>query len=66
MTNSRPIEPLAVTTEVAAAQLAVSPGTIREMIRDGRLPAINLGREYRIPANAIRELIERASAPRGR
>ena len=66
MTNSRPIEPLAVTTEVAAAQLAVSPGTIREMIHDGRLPAINIGREYRIPVAEIRALIERASAPRGK
>ena len=36
----------ALTTAQAAEKLGVSPGRIRQFIRDGRLPATQLGRDY--------------------
>lgn len=44
------------TVEDAAGILNRAPSTIRSMIGDGRLRAYRFGREWRITAEAIREL----------
>jgi excisionase family DNA binding protein len=50
--------PAAVTVREAAAALHCSPGTIRRRLVDGTLPMIRFGGSIRIPASAIRDLIE--------
>jgi len=39
-----------------AAWLGCSPGTVRRMIRDGRLPRVKVGRLDRIPRSALERL----------
>jgi excisionase family DNA binding protein len=48
-----------VTVREAADLLATSIYTVRRMVADGRLPGKRLGRDYRIPLEAIREMTER-------
>lgn len=50
-TNS--IQPAVLTTAQAARQLACHPKTVRSMCRDGRLMAVKLGADWRIPAKAL-------------
>ena len=42
-----------ITTTDAAEILAVSPGTIRNLIRAGILPAVRIASEYRIDQNDL-------------
>lgn len=44
----RELEPEWLTTKEAAQVLSVSPRVLLQLIKDGRLPAIKLGRAYRI------------------
>jgi excisionase family DNA binding protein len=44
-----------------AAMLGKNPATIREWIKDGRLPAEDMGGWYAVPASAV-EAISRRSA----
>ena len=45
------------TVERAAEKLAVSPGTIREWIRNGTLPGHKAGRFWRITDKDIEEML---------
>ncbi|HEY5855889.1 MAG TPA: helix-turn-helix domain-containing protein [Aldersonia sp.] len=40
-----------------AALLGLHVRTVRNYVRDGRLPAIRIGKQYRIPKDAVDELI---------
>ena len=42
----------------AAEILQVSCHQIRKMIQQGKLPAVRVGREWRIPASALQEFLE--------
>lgn len=46
-----------MTIEEAAIALRVSGKTIRRMLADGRLRGVNLGRTWRIPREAVLELL---------
>jgi excisionase family DNA binding protein len=48
-----------LTTAQAAAELNCSIDTVRRLCRSGRLPYVRLGREIRIPREALRMLDER-------
>jgi excisionase family DNA binding protein len=45
-----------LTVEQAARQLQVAPYTLRDWLKTGRLRGIKLGREWRVPERALREL----------
>lgn len=51
--------PLLLNAEEASRLLRVHLNTVRTMIKDGRLPATKVGREWRISREAIRALVER-------
>ena len=53
-----------LTTEQAAGMLNVHPHTIVRWIKSGKLPSSKIGREYRIPKDAIRAEVNR-TAPGG-
>jgi excisionase family DNA binding protein len=44
-----------VNVPTAAKLMSVHPNTVRAMIRDGRLPAKRLTRQFRIPRSAVVE-----------
>lgn len=48
-----------MTTETAGGYLALSPKRIRELIKSGELPAVRIGREYRIDDEDLRDFILR-------
>ena len=50
--------PEMLTIEEVAEYLRVSDRTIRRMLADGRLHGVNLGRTWRIPRQALEELME--------
>jgi chromosome partitioning protein len=50
-----------LTTEEAARLLNVHPNTIVRWIKSGRLPSSKIGREYRIPREAIKNRVNRVS-----
>ncbi len=54
----RPMAPLLLTIPEAAAVLAVGRTTIYELISDGQLAAVHIGRSCRVPADAIREFVD--------
>jgi excisionase family DNA binding protein len=45
-----------LTTETVAEMLRVTPKTIREMAKDGRLPSVRVGRLYRFDPREIHRL----------
>jgi excisionase family DNA binding protein len=45
-----------LTVEQAARQLQVAPYTLRDWLKSGRLRGVKLGREWRVPERALREL----------
>lgn len=47
-----------LTVEQAAERMAVSPSTVRRLIRSGRLPSINLGRCRRVPSTVVEEFVQ--------
>ena len=46
-----------LTIEETADYLRVSVSTVRRMLNDGRLKGVNIGRQWRIPKEALAELI---------
>jgi excisionase family DNA binding protein len=50
-----------LTTEEAARLLNVHTNTIVRWIKSGRLPSSRIGREYRIPREAIENRVNRAA-----
>lgn len=53
-----PIQPLLVTLPEAAALLAVGRTKLYELVSDGRLPTVRLGRRRLVPASALVALVE--------
>jgi excisionase family DNA binding protein len=51
------------TVRETAAELGLSPATLRVWIRQRRISYVRLGRAVRIPAAEIRRLIERGTVP---
>lgn len=47
-----------LTVKEAAGLLKVSHAQVRKMIQNGELPAVRVGREYRIPGMCLWEFIE--------
>ena len=54
-------DPHFLTTEEAARLLNVHQNTIVRWIKSGRLPSSKIGREYRIPREAIDNRVHRAA-----
>lgn len=60
MTNRPRLEDLPdlPTVDETAAWLGCSAGTVRRMVRDGRLPRVKVGRLDRIPRPALERIRE--------
>ena len=59
----RAIEPGVVTTSEAAQFLGCHPKTVRTLCQRGEIRAVKLGAEWRIPTEALDELI--GNRPKG-
>jgi excisionase family DNA binding protein len=51
--------PELLTIDETAEFLRVSDKTVRRMLNDGRLKGVNIGRQWRIPREALEEIIQR-------
>jgi len=51
--------PTFYTTDEVADLLKISAKTVREMIKDKRLQAVRVGKEYRITEDQIRQYVEK-------
>ncbi len=51
---AQPIPPVLLTVADAARALAIGRTTMYELIRDGSIPVIHIGRSTRVPVEAIR------------
>ena len=51
-----------LTVEEAAALLKTSRQQIRKMIRSGLIPAVKIGREWRVDQTYLRELLDQHMA----
>ena len=47
-----------LTIKEVAFMFKVSPKTIRRMISEGRIPVIVIGRQYRIPKSALKQILK--------
>ena len=56
----RPIRPKVFTVAEFAQAFAVSPRVVRDLIRRGEIPALRIGRSYRIPRKAAAEYLAQA------
>lgn len=57
MRHMTPTSPALLTVPEAAAELRVDPATVRRWITIGRLPASKPGRDYRIRAEHVAQLL---------
>ena len=57
------LRPKVYTVAELACLFAVSPRLVRDLIRKGEIPALRLGRSYRIPRKAIDAYLARAASP---
>lgn len=57
------MRPKVYTVTEFACLFAVSPRLVRELIRKGDIPALKIGRSYRIPRRAAAEYLARALPP---
>jgi excisionase family DNA binding protein len=65
VTQSPPVEPIAVRVETAARLLDTSPATVTHWIRSGRLPAsTKIGRSWRIAMSDIKALLAKGEDAR--
>lgn len=55
---------IAVRLETAAHMLDTSPSTVMYWIKQGRLPAMKVGRSWRVRVSDLNVLLERAGAAR--
>jgi excisionase family DNA binding protein len=61
--NSFKIRPKVYTVAEFALLFAISPRIVRDLIRKGELPALRIGRSYRIPRKAADAYLARALPP---
>jgi excisionase family DNA binding protein len=66
MSSTRRIRPKVYTVTEFACLFAVSPRVVRALIRKGEIPALRIGRSYRIPRTAANDYLTRALSPRSR
>lgn len=66
MSSTRRIRPKVYTVTEFACLFAVSPRLVRALIRKGEIPALRIGRSYRIPRTAANDYLTRAFSPRSR
>ena len=59
MTLAQNSPPAILTTEEVLDYLRVTPGTIYRLIRDGELPALRIGRQWRFRRSDIDEWLDR-------
>jgi excisionase family DNA binding protein len=64
--NISKIRPKVYTVAEFAQVLAISPRLVRSLIRRGELPALRIGRTYRIPRKAADIYLARALPPTDR
>ena len=57
------MEKLLLKPTEAADALGVSRSTLYELVADGTVPSIRLGRSVRVPAAPLREFVERKTCP---
>ena len=57
------IRPKVYTVAEFAQVFAISPHRVRDLIRKGEIPALRIGRSYRIPRKAAAEYLARALPP---
>lgn len=57
------IRPKVYTVAEFAQAFALSPRRVRDLIRTGEIPALRIGRSYRIPRKAAAEYLARALPP---
>ena len=48
--------------EEAAERLSLGRSKVYELIRDGRLPVVHIGRSVRVPARAVESFVEKLIA----
>jgi excisionase family DNA binding protein len=60
------LRPKVYTVAEFACLFAVSPRLVRNLIRKGEIPALRLGRSYRIPRKAADAYLARAMPPPSR
>lgn len=60
------IRPKVYTVAEIAQMFVVSPRVVRDLIRKGELPALRIGRTYRIPRKAADAYLARAMPPAAR
>ena len=61
--NTSRVRPKVYTVAECAKVFAISPRLVRDLIRRGELPALRIGRTYRIPRKAAAAYLERAFPP---
>jgi excisionase family DNA binding protein len=64
--NTTKIRPKVYTVAEVAQVLAISPRVVRDLIHRGELPALRIGRTYRIPRKAADAYLARALPPADR
>jgi excisionase family DNA binding protein len=61
--KTTPPRPLVYTVTEFAALFVISPRLVRGLIRKGEIPALRIGRSYRIPRKAADAYLARALPP---
>lgn len=55
------MDPILVTVEEAARTLAIGRSAAYELIASGQLASVKIGRSRRVPVQALRDYVEKAS-----
>lgn len=58
MTATKPIEKLLYTVEESAARLSIGVTKMKQLVADGEVRSIRVGRLRRIPASSLAEYIQ--------
>jgi excisionase family DNA binding protein len=62
--GSADLQPALVTIKQAALMLSLGRSTVYELIADGRLEVVHVGRSVRVPVEALAALVARLRAER--
>ena len=60
------MEPGLVRIEDAAKHLSIGRSTLYELIAQGAIPTVHIGRAARIPMDALKELVKTLTSANGR